>query len=144
MTTAETPWNWITDRRLKSCSDIGCNFVLEVVRRLEQCGWNSRDIFGVHLSLEEAVVNAIKHGNREDPGKQVHVICKVAQDRFWILVEDEGPGFDPCKVPDCTLDENLDKPSGRGLMLMRNYMTAIEYNDQGNRVVMEKVLATES
>ena len=55
-------------------------------------------------------------------------------------MSDEGPGFDPADVPDCTLDENLDKPSGRGLKLMRNFMTMVEYNEHGNRVVMEKIL----
>ena len=70
----------------------------------------------------------------------MHVICKVSSCRCWIQVEDEGPGFDPGDVPDCTLEENLEKPSGRGLELMRNYMTQMEYNASGNRLVMEKVL----
>jgi serine/threonine-protein kinase RsbW len=53
-------------------------------------------------------------------------------------VEDEGDGFDPAQVPDCTLEERLDVPSGRGVMLMRSFMTRIEYNAKGNAVVLEK------
>lgn len=113
---------------------------MEIVRQLQVHDWEQRDVFGVHLALEEAVVNAIKHGNGEDPGKSVQVICRISRIRCWISIEDQGDGFDPEKVPDCTLDENLDKPCGRGLKLMRNFMTFVEYNEQGNRVVMEKVL----
>ena len=86
-------------------------------------------------------MNAIKHGNCEDPKKKVLVRCKLSPRRCWIEIQDEGPGFNPSAVPDCTLDENLDKPSGRGLKLMRNFMSLVEFNDQGNGVVMEKVLA---
>ena len=55
-----------------------------------------------------------------------------------IEIRDEGPGFQVKEVPDCTKDENLDKSSGRGIMLMRNFMTFVEYNAKGNGVTMEK------
>jgi len=58
--------------------------------------------------------------------------------RFEVAVTDEGPGFDPTDVPDCTAPENLERPSGRGLMLMRHYMTQVDYNDRGNGVIMHK------
>ena len=106
---------------------------------LEQRAFSDRDCFGVKLALEEAIVNAIKHGNGMDPDKCVHVHCHVTDERVKIVIEDEGPGFDPGDVPDPTEDENLDKPSGRGLMLMRSFMSRVEYNDKGNCVVMEKV-----
>jgi serine/threonine-protein kinase RsbW len=137
----EPSWTWVIDRKIPSCSLHGHRLILEIVEQLQRHQWTQRDIFGVHLALEEAVVNAIKHGNGEDPDKQVLVACKLSPTRCWILVEDEGPGFNPEAVPDCTLDENLDKPSGRGLKLMRNFMSLIEYNECGNRVVMEKVLS---
>ena len=101
--------------------------------------WSSRDIFGLRLALEEAVVNAIKHGNRLDATKRVHVVCQVDQRRVWIKVSDEGPGFDPAAVPDCTDPEHIEVPNGRGIMLMRNFMSRVEYNDRGNVVTMEKV-----
>jgi serine/threonine-protein kinase RsbW len=140
LTMTESVWTWTLEREIPSCSLQGHRLILEIIEQLQQLEWSQRDVFGVHLALEEAVVNAIKHGNNEDPEKKVTVLCKLSPRRCWVLVEDEGPGFNPAAVPDCTLDENLDKPSGRGLKLMKNFMTMIEYNDCGNRVVMEKVL----
>jgi serine/threonine-protein kinase RsbW len=58
---------------------------------------------------------------------------------FEIMISDEGPGFDPLDVPDPTDIENLERPCGRGLMLMRHYMTEVNYNDKGNSVRMKKV-----
>ena len=134
-------WTWTTEQVIPSCPLEGHRLIMEIVDQLHQQQWKQRDIFAVHLALEEAVVNAIKHGNREDRNKKVHVRCKMSPRRCWIEIQDEGRGFNPSAVPDCTLDENLDKPSGRGLKLMRNFMSFVEYNDQGNGVVMEKVLA---
>ncbi len=136
----EHSWNWILDRSISSCCTEGHQLILEIVERLQENRWTNSDVFGVHLSLTEAVVNAIKHGNREDPAKKVYVACKVSPSRCWIEIRDEGAGFNPEKVPDCTLDENLDKPSGRGLRLMKNFMSHVEYHDCGKRLVMEKRL----
>ena len=109
-----------------------------IVALLEKLGYPPRDVFGVRLALEEALVNAIKHGNRHDPCQQVHIRCRADRDAVRITIEDEGPGFVPEEVPDPTLEENLEKPSGRGIMLMRAFMSLIEYNDTGNRVTLEK------
>jgi serine/threonine-protein kinase RsbW len=102
-------------------------------------GWSADEVFAVHLALEEALVNAIKHGNNGDSSKRVHLTCKLAPDRLLLEIKDEGPGFDPENVPDCTLPENLLTPSGRGLMLMRAYMSRVEFNAAGNCVTMEKI-----
>lgn len=133
-------WTWTKNHNIPSSSADGQRVIKEIVAQLHQHEWSHHDVFGVHLALEEAVVNAIKHGNGEDPAKRVQVISKVSSRRCWIQVQDEGSGFDPVDVPDCTRDENLEKPSGRGLMLMRNFMSLIEYNDSGNQVILEKVL----
>ncbi len=109
-----------------------------ILSLLEGNGYSSRDIFGVKLSLEEALVNAIKHGNGMDPEKLVKVHCSIDENECLIVIEDEGEGFDPSDVPDPTDDDNLEKPSGRGLMLMRAFMTRVEYNDRGNRVELFK------
>lgn len=101
-----------------------------------------RDIFNVRLALEEALVNAIKHGNQFDPNKRVFVKYRFLGDIpgiFEIEIMDQGPGFDPSDVPDPTAVENLERPCGRGLMLMRHYMTEVEYRGSGNEVVMSKV-----
>ena len=108
---------------------------------LEQLGihsWSPSDIFAIHLAAEEAIVNAIVHGNKLDPAKKVHVTCEVSADRVLVSIADEGPGFDPAGIPDCTADDRLEAPGGRGVMLMRSFMTRIEYNPAGNAVVLEK------
>ena len=89
--------------------------------------------------VAQALVNAIKHGNQYDTNKRVHVVCKISRSRVRIEITDEGNGFNLQCIPDPTEDENLEKPSGRGIMLMRNYMSLVQYNDVGNCVVMEKL-----
>ena len=96
------------------------------------------DVFSIRLALEEALVNAIKHGNQMDRSKKVHVGYRLFADRFEVVVTDEGRGFDPDDVPDPTAVENLERPCGRGLLLMRHYMNHIEYVGPGNCVVMSK------
>lgn len=115
-----------------------------IVQHLESLKYDDRDVFGVRLAIEEALVNAIKHGNRMDPNKTVRVFCRVCHQKIRIEVEDQGDGFKPSDVPDPTADENLERPCGRGIMLMRAFMTTIEYNDSGNRVVLEKHRSTET
>ncbi|NBW96051.1 MAG: ATP-binding protein [Planctomycetia bacterium] len=110
----------------------------ELLEQLGLHGWSPTDIFGIHLAAEEAIVNAIVHGNKLDPAKTVHVSCQVSPELARIEVTDAGPGFDPASIPDCTLEERLEVPSGRGVMLMRSFMTRIEYNAKGNGVVLEK------
>lgn len=98
-----------------------------------------QEVFSVRLALEEALVNAIKHGNQMDRAKAVHVSYRFLADRFEIHITDEGQGFDPADVPDPTDVENLERPCGRGLMLMRHYMSEVAYNARGNSVHMVKV-----
>jgi serine/threonine-protein kinase RsbW len=129
---------WSTSLTLPSLRGAGKPFIGELLAELSRCGWSDQEIFGVHLAVEEALVNAIKHGNRLDESKQVRVCCRLHPDRLWIEITDEGCGFDPQCVPDCTADENLDVPNGRGIMLMRSFMSRVEYSPQGNCVVLEK------
>jgi serine/threonine-protein kinase RsbW len=117
----------------------------QILRQLEELQFAEHDLFGVRLALEEALVNAIKHGNRLDPTKNVRVQWIIDHERVVIEIEDEGEGFDPGDVPDPTADENLERPCGRGIHLMRAFMTSIDYHGRGNRVVLIKArtLATE-
>src|SRR5215831_12883768 len=87
--------------------------------------YGEHEIFGIRLALEEALVNAIKHGNNMDRTKKVRVAYRISLERFDILIADEGQGFDPKDVPDPTTVENLERPCGRGLMLMRHYMSEV-------------------
>src|SRR5947199_135963 len=111
----------------------------EVEHALHQVAFGEHEIFAIKLALEEALVNAIKHGNQMDRSKKVHVSYRIRPDRFEIQITDEGPGFDPEDVPDPTAFENLERPCGRGLLLMRHYMTDVRHNARGNSVTMSKV-----
>jgi serine/threonine-protein kinase RsbW len=97
-----------------------------------------KDIFAVRLALEEAIVNAIHHGNQDDLARRVNVRFLVGPEQVLVEVRDEGGGFDPKEVPDPLAPENLERCSGRGLYLMRTYMTWVRFNDQGNCVAMCK------
>jgi serine/threonine-protein kinase RsbW len=105
-----------------------------VVTVLADLGYPDKDLFGARLSLEEAICNAIKHGHRHDPTKIVEVRYCIRSDHFLMEVEDEGPGFDPSHVPDATASKNLERPSGRGLLLMRHYAAWVRHNRAGNCV----------
>ncbi|HZT82047.1 MAG TPA: ATP-binding protein [Gemmataceae bacterium] len=110
----------------------------DIERHLRACHFGDHDIFSIKLALEEALVNAIKHGNQMDRSKKVRISYSVRPDRFDVCVTDEGRGFDPSDVPDPTAPENLERPCGRGLMLMRHYMSEVAYNAPGNSVTMSK------
>jgi len=103
---------------------------------LQTSEYSERDIFSIKLALEEALVNAIKHGNQMDPDKRVFVVYRICDKRFEIKITDEGEGFNPEDVPDPTAIENLERPCGRGLLLMRGFMTEVAYHGKGNCVSM--------
>ena len=110
-----------------------------IEQQLKAHHYTEREVFGIRLALEEAMVNAIKHGNQMDRAKKVRIRYGVQFEHFEIHITDEGPGFNPGEVPDPTAAENLERPCGRGLMLMRHYMSEVAYNDRGNSVSMAKV-----
>lgn len=126
------------DVKIPSDSAAGQALQERIIAAMESLNYSTRDVFGMRLALEEALVNAIKHGNRMDPSKNVRVQCLVSDEITRIEIEDEGEGFDVSDVPDPTAEENLERPCGRGLMLMRAFMTRVEYNAVGNGVLLEK------
>lgn len=131
-------WTWTLEDTFASRLGAHESFLNQVLEQLEKHQWEHKDLFGVHLALEEALVNAIRHGNGLDESKQVRAVCQLRSEMVRIEITDEGCGFCVEQVPDPTAEENLDAPGGRGIMLMRNYMTRVEYNPRGNRVIMEK------
>lgn len=132
-------WKWKLERRFPSDAAPGHAAIAELLVELENAGWATRDIYGIHLALEEALVNAIRHGNRSDINKEVGLRFYLNDNRLLMEIEDEGAGFDPAKLPDPTEDEFLDRPNGRGVLLIRTFMTRVDYLGRGNLCVMEKV-----
>jgi len=107
-----------------------------IMEEIEQHHYIEDAVFAIKLALEEALINAIKHGNKEDPRKKVRIQCRVTDQEAEIIIEDEGPGFDRSSVPDPTSDENLERLHGRGILLMEAYMNVIEWSNNGRRVRM--------
>ncbi|MEM6334383.1 MAG: ATP-binding protein [Planctomycetota bacterium] len=104
----------------------------------EAGGYSERCVFAVRLAVDEAVTNAIRHGNGQDPDKSVTVEYEVGADRLSVSICDEGSGFKPEELPDPTEPENLIRTHGRGVMLMHAYMTEVTYSAEGNCVTLVK------
>jgi serine/threonine-protein kinase RsbW len=111
---------------------------MELIRQLQKKGVDEDIVFDVHVGFEEALRNAMVHGNKSIPGRHVTVEAEISDLSVTICVEDEGDGFDPARLPDPTKQENLLKESGRGVYLMRHLMDEIRYENGGRRVVMVK------
>ena len=108
----------------------------QILTALEEKGFSQDDTFAVHLALEEAFLNAVKHGNKMDPSKKVTLEYLVDDEKIEVKMADEGPGFNPENIPDPRTGENLYRPEGRGLLLINAYMHVAEYNEQGNSLRM--------
>ena len=107
-----------------------------ILPELESYGFDKDDIFAVHLALEETFLNAVKHGNKMDPSKEVKIDYSVGLDKIEISMTDEGEGFEPAKVADPRHGEDLYKPGGRGLLLVNSYMDTLKFNARGNSLYM--------
>ena len=108
----------------------------EIQPGLQANNYSEEDIFAIHLSLEEAFTNAVKHGNKMEPSKAIKVDYSIEPDKVEICMTDEGEGFDPEVIPDPRYGDNLYKPAGRGMLLMRSFMDVIEYSKKGNSLRM--------
>lgn len=113
-----------------------------ILEEVEALGYGAADTFAIKLALEEAVTNAFRHGNRCDPSKKIVVRYQVTPERVEIIVADEGEGFEPEKVPDPTHPRYIDRPHGRGIMLMQAYLDAVEFSDDGSSVRLVKLNET--
>lgn len=108
----------------------------EILTKLQDHSFDKDDIFAVHLTLEEAFLNAVKHGNKNDPAKKVKIDYSVTSEKVEITITDEGEGFEPEAVDDPRFGKGLYEPGGRGLLLMNSYMDVVKYNEEGNSVYM--------
>jgi serine/threonine-protein kinase RsbW len=107
--------------------------VIEAVATvMAEQGYRPKDIFRARIAIAEAICNALKHGHRHDPTMVVEIRYRIRADHLLVQVEDQGPGFDPSQVPDATSPENLERPCGRGLLLIRHYAAWVCHNPTGN------------
>ena len=115
------------------------NGVLEYLHeRVSKLGLIQPERSNLFIALDEAFVNAVKHGNKSDPKKLLRITAELSPKEACFTVEDEGEGFDVGEIPDPCDPANLFRTSGRGVLLIYNIMDEVEYNAQGNRVKMVK------
>ena len=115
------------------------HIVLEyLLKRVEKLGVIKSEQSNLFVALDEAFVNAIKHGNKFDAQKLIRVTAEVSRTEARFTIEDEGDGFDVDSIPDPCDPENLFKTSGRGVLFIYNIMDEVNYNDRGNRLTMVK------
>ena len=115
------------------------NGVLEyLVGRVARLGLIKVEQSNLFVALDEAFVNAVKHGNRNDTTKLLRITAELSAHEAIFTVEDEGEGFDVCEIPDPRDSANLFKSSGRGVLLIYNIMDEVEYSERGTRLRMVK------
>ena len=114
-----------------------------LVKRVEKVGVVNSENSNLFIALDEAFVNAVKHGNKFDAAKNVRIAADISPKEARFTVEDEGEGFDVNAIPDPLDPENLFKTSGRGVLLIHNIMDEVRYNERGNRLEMIKRNETE-
>ncbi|PYT00130.1 MAG: hypothetical protein DMF63_09180 [Acidobacteria bacterium] len=115
------------------------HIVLEyLMKRVEKLGVVKSEQSNLFVALDEAFVNAVKHGNKFDAKKLVRIIAEVSSAEARFTIEDEGEGFDVNSIPDPLDPSNLFKTSGRGVLFIYNIMDEVKYNERGNRLTMIK------
>ncbi|MGL6195080.1 MAG: ATP-binding protein [Thermoguttaceae bacterium] len=112
--------------------------IQEVLDKIRKEGWSEKDIFAVELGLEEAFANAVSHGNEDDLNKKVHYLCYLTDKLVHVEIEDEGCGFCPDTLRDPRDPDNIQIPEGRGVLLIRGFMSRVSFNQKGNRIIMER------
>lgn len=112
--------------------------VEKLLQELSAPYYVNEDVYGNMLvALTEAITNAIQHGNKFDMDKHVSIKCDAINDGIRFTVADQGVGFEYDQVPDPTAPENIEKPNGRGVFLMRHLADKVEYEDKGRVVLLD-------
>ncbi|MBX3245294.1 MAG: ATP-binding protein [Acidobacteria bacterium] len=115
------------------------HIVLEyLLKRVEKLGAVDPEQTNLFTALDEAFVNAVKHGNKYDSRKLVRIVAEISKKEARFTIEDEGEGFDVNSIPDPLDPQNLFKTSGRGVLFIYNIMDEVAYNERGNRLTMVK------
>jgi serine/threonine-protein kinase RsbW len=105
---------------------------------MKALGYSRKDVFAVWLALDEAVCHAFLHGNQGDFSKPICIRYLVTPDEVLLEVEDQRHGINQDRVPDPLTEPYLDRFRGRGLFLLRTYMTWVSFSPQGNRVTFAR------
>lgn len=106
----------------------------EILDRAYELGYDSDACFCLRLAMDEAIINAITHGNRKIEQKDVRIVALCDNDRIAITVQDEGDGFDQSALVDPTQEPYLHKTSGRGVYLIQQFTHEIQFNEKGNAI----------
>jgi len=131
-------WAWTEEYTFPSDMGTAHSLIEEVMKRVRADHWNDKDLFAIELVLEEALTNAVKHGNHLDPAKNVRFGFKLGEGTFYARIEDEGSGFDPDALADPREPANQMSVSGRGVLLVRHFATRVQWNDRGTVIEFEK------
>ena len=122
-----------------SCLDSVEAVLHRAMTKLDELGCCNGERDEVDISLREALINAVKHGNQGNRGKRVELGCYQQQDgAILLVVRDEGPGFNPGLVPDPTHPDNMLRGSGRGLLMIRSFMDDVQFQQGGREIRMRK------
>jgi serine/threonine-protein kinase RsbW len=113
-------------------------FIESVCEKIFALTGSNEEASKVKLALEEALTNAMRHGNALDPARKVTVCIEASAQEVILNVRDEGAGFDFQNLPDPTRSDHAGKPSGRGVFMMRKFMDEVTFYDGGSGVVMKK------
>jgi serine/threonine-protein kinase RsbW len=128
----------ILEEKIPSRLDKIPEFISVFIEKIGSLGFDKDEIFDIRLCVEEALVNAIKHGNKLKPDLSVSVDVQLDKEGLTVNVRDEGSGFDYKKLPDPTKKENYSRPHGRGVFLIKNLMDRVEFLDNGRCIKMSK------
>ncbi len=132
----ETSWTWTLHRKIPSSLPIAHQYLETFLQALKDAGWDGRDYFHVQMASEEALVNAVTHGNKESPDKQVEIELYISPDVVNMRIKDEGAGFKPESLPDPRSEGRVDMVHGRGVWLIKEMMSEVHYLGSGNEVIM--------
>ncbi|MBF0593377.1 MAG: ATP-binding protein [Candidatus Omnitrophica bacterium] len=129
----------IIDEKIPSRLNLVSGFIAAVVRKLENLKLAEEVVFDLKLCLHEALVNAVKHGNKHHEHLTVHVLIKADHHQLLMEVTDQGEGFDAAAIPNPTADENIMASHGRGIHLIKSMMDKVTFLNDGRTVRMLKV-----
>lgn len=132
----ETAWTWSLHEKIPSSLPIAHRYLESFLQALRDAGWDGRDFFHVQMASEEALVNAVTHGNKQSPDKQVEIELHISPDQVNMRIKDEGSGFCLEDLPDPRSEDRLEMVHGRGVLLIQQMMSEVKYVGCGNEVIM--------